>query len=68
MEEAGPATEAAPEGLNTDPKTVVVGLLASVQNAILPTLAITFGTGGIGTFVALPVALAIIVIGTVWRG
>jgi len=56
--------EGAPEGLNTDPKTVVVGLLASVQNAILPTLAITFGTGGIGTFVAIPVAAAIVLIGT----
>ena len=51
-------------GLNTDPKTVVVGLLASIQNAILPTLAITFGTGGIGSFVAIPVAAAIIIIGT----
>ena len=56
--------DSTPQGLNTDPKTVVVGLLASVQNAILPTLAITFGTGGIGTFVAIPVAAAIIIIGT----
>lgn len=67
MSEAAALTveaDGAPEGLNTDSKTVVVGLLASVQNAILPTLAITFGTGGIGTFVAIPVAAAIVVIGT----
>lgn len=58
--------EAEVEGLNTDPKTVAVGLLASVQNAILPTLALTLGTGGIGTFIAIPVAAAIVVIGTLF--
>lgn len=54
------------EGQNTDPKTVLVGLLASAQNAVLPTIAITFGTGGLGTFIAIPVGAAIIAIGTLF--
>lgn len=52
------------EPRNTDPKTVLVGLLASAQNAVLPTIAITFGTGGTGLLVAIPVGAAIIAIGT----
>ena len=54
------------EPRNTDPKTVMVGLLASAQNAILPTIAITFGTGGTGLLVAIPVGAAIIAIGTLF--
>lgn len=52
------------EPRNTDPKTVLVGLLASAQNAVLPTIAIAFGTGGLATFIAIPVGAAIIAIGT----
>lgn len=55
-----------PDPRNTDSKTVLVGLLSSAQNAILPTIAITFGTGGTGLLVALPVGAAIITIGTLF--
>ncbi|MEM1052069.1 MAG: PH domain-containing protein [Pseudomonadota bacterium] len=58
------SAEAGLEARNTDPKTVIVGLLASAQNAILPTIAITFGTGGTGLLVAVPIGAAIIAIGT----
>lgn len=54
------------EPANTDPKTVLVGLIASAQNAILPTIAITFGTGGTGLLIAIPVGAAIIAIGTLF--
>ena len=55
-----------PEPRNTDSKTVLVGLLASAQNAILPTIAITFGTGGTGLLFAIPVGAAIVAIGTLF--
>lgn len=50
----------------TAPTSVVIGALGSVQNAILPALAIAFsGIGGSGRFgVAIAVAAAAIVIGT----
>jgi len=59
-------SETGPDPCNTAPKTVLVGLLASAQNAILPTIAITFGTGSLGTFLAIPVGAAIIAIGTLF--
>ncbi|MAY20710.1 MAG: hypothetical protein CL955_08840 [Erythrobacteraceae bacterium] len=49
---------------NTDPKTVLVGLGSSVQNAIIPAAAILFGSGGLGIFFALPVVVAIVAVGT----
>lgn len=55
-----------PEPRNTDPKTVFVGMLASAQNAIIPALAIGFGTAGTGLLVALPIAAAIVAIGTLF--
>lgn len=55
-----------PMGVNTDPKTVMVGALASAQNAILPTIAILFSSGGLGLLVAIPVGLAIIAIGSLF--
>ncbi len=51
---------------NTDPKTVMVGALSSLQNAILPVAAIMFSTGGFGLLFAVPAALAIILIGTLF--
>jgi putative membrane protein len=54
------------EPRNTDSKTVMVGMLSSAQNAILPTIAITFGTGGTGLLVAVPVGAAIIALGTLF--
>ncbi|WP_298306207.1 PH domain-containing protein [uncultured Erythrobacter sp.] len=54
------------EPRNTDPKTVLVGLLQSAQNAIIPALAIAFSTAGMGLLIALPVAAAIVAIGTLF--
>jgi putative membrane protein len=59
-----PATPVIPEGRNTDIKTVFVGMLAGVQNAIIPAALIMFGSGGLGLLVALPVFAAIIAAAT----
>lgn len=48
---------------NTDPRTVIVGALAMVPNSVVPAIAIAFGTGGSALLVAVPVMLAIVVIG-----
>lgn len=53
------------EPRRTDPKTVMVGVLASVPQSIVPALAITFGTGG-AAVIALPVAIAIVAIGSLF--
>ncbi len=59
------ATAAQHEARHTDPKTVMVGVLASVPQSILPAVAVTFGTGG-AAIIALPVALAIVALGSVF--
>ncbi|EAQ28416.1 YdbT [Erythrobacter sp. NAP1] len=64
MVEPAPAPARMNEPRNTDPKTIMVGALASAQNSILPVAAIMFSTGGFGLLVAIPAALAIIAIGT----
>ncbi|MHA7820464.1 MAG: PH domain-containing protein [Erythrobacter sp.] len=51
---------------NTDPKTVLVGMVASLQNAILPAIAISFAGGGIGLMMALPAFAAIALIGSLF--
>lgn len=51
------------EPRRTDPKTVWIGMLASVPQSIVPAIAITFGTGG-AAILALPVVLAIVALGT----
>ncbi|MEM7780361.1 MAG: PH domain-containing protein [Pseudomonadota bacterium] len=54
------------EARNTDPKTVLVGMLASAQNAIIPTLLLTFSSGSIGLLIAIPVGLAIAAVGSLF--
>lgn len=54
------------EGHNTDPRTILVGVLSSAQNAIIPALLIMFGSSGLGLFVALPVFAGIIVVGALF--
>lgn len=54
------------EPRNTDIKTVLVGALASLQNAIVPALAIMFSTGSFGLALALPMVAAIVGIGTLF--
>ena len=49
---------------NTDPKTVLVGMAASVQNAILPAAAILFSGGAAGIFMLFPIVGAIVLVGT----
>lgn len=48
---------------NTAPMTVVVGMLANAQNAIIPLVLISFGSASLGLLIAFPVAIAIIAIG-----
>lgn len=63
---AKPSQEAEPQPRprHTSPMSVLVGMLQSVQNAIIPLLIITFGSAGVGLLIALPVGIAIIAIGT----
>jgi putative membrane protein len=49
---------------NTAPTSILVGLIASIQNAVIPVAAITFSTGGAGLIGAIGVGAAIIVVGT----
>ncbi|BDI59701.1 PH domain-containing protein [Qipengyuania nanhaisediminis] len=51
---------------NTDPRTVLVGALASAQNAVIPALLIMFGSSGLGLLVAAPIFFAILLIGTLF--
>lgn len=51
------------EARRTDPKTVLIGMLASVPQSIVPAIAITIGTGG-AAILALPVVLAIVALGS----
>lgn len=51
---------------NTDGKTVLVGVAASLQNAILPAIAISFASGGFGIMLALPIFAAIALIGALF--
>ena len=53
-----------PQPHNTSPLSILVGLLQSVQNAIIPALLIGFGSSSIGLFIALPAFAAIIAVGT----
>ncbi|MEP0392951.1 MAG: PH domain-containing protein [Erythrobacter sp.] len=62
--ELAEAPDAGSKPRNTDSKTVLVGMLSSAQNAILPTAAITFGTAGTGLLVAIPIAALIVAVGT----
>ncbi|MEO1731179.1 MAG: PH domain-containing protein [Pseudomonadota bacterium] len=57
------------EPQHTAPLSVIVGTLASLQNAIVPAAAVTFGSGGLagpGLFIGLFVAAAIAVVGTIF--
>ena len=60
------STPAPGQPRNTDPRTVLVGLGASVQNAIIPAAAILFSSGGFGIFIALPAVAAIVLVGTLF--
>lgn len=51
---------------NTDPKTVLVGIAASLQNAILPAIAISFSGGGLGLAIAAPAFAAIVLVGSLF--
>ena len=55
-----------PEGQNTDPRTILVGVLSSAQSAVIPAAFVMFGSGGLGLVVALPVFAGIIAIGTLF--
>ena len=54
------------EARHTDGKTVLVGVLASAQNAILPALAIAFSSGSFGLVFAVPAVAAIVLIGSLF--
>lgn len=60
------AAPAGPQPQHTSPASVIVGMLQSIQNAIIPLLLITFGSAGVGLFIALPVGIAIIALGTLF--
>jgi putative membrane protein len=61
---AAPASaSAAAEPRNTDPKTVLIGLLAMVPQALLPLVLVAFGSGGLGLLVLVPALLAISLVG-----
>jgi putative membrane protein len=51
---------------HTAPTSILLGLLTSVQNAVLPFAAITFSTGGTGLLGAILVGIAIVIVGTVF--
>lgn len=65
-EAAFPATAAsasAPEPRNTDGRTVVVGVLSGLPQALIPVALVAFGSGGLGLLVVLPILLGIGLIG-----
>lgn len=61
-----PLTGDGNEPRRTDPKTALVGVLQSAQNAILPIIAVAFGAGPWGLMAAIPLGLGIVGLGTLF--
>ena len=57
---------ASPQARNTDPKTVVVGALASVPQAIIPLVLVTLGSGGLGGLLLAPILAGVILVGVLF--
>ena len=55
-----------PQPQHTSVMSVLVGLLQSIQSAIIPLVLIGFGSSGIGILIALPAGIAIVGIGTLF--
>ena len=53
-------------GVNTDPKTVWVGVLQSAQSAVIPALLVSFSSGGMGLVVVIPILAGIIALGSLF--